>query len=207
MTRVRPLFVANAIIVDFDDAAFLQQLSESSVAKEILIVEPNRAFAVALETEDSFADDFGQQQQKQQWMLQQQQDRFKMQTSDDDATANTDANREDATEWNIDYVKAPAVWEAMGRGEGMVYANSDTGVLWQHEALRGNYLGVKQGLRGEVVDHNYAWWDGVKKPLSSGVGPCGINSQVPCDDNGHGTHTTRYVDCRLWRRLNAAHML
>jgi subtilisin family serine protease len=93
-------------------------------------------------------------------------------------------------EWNIDWVGAPAVWNASERGRGTIYANADTGVFWKHEALVGNYLGSKSNGQ---IDHDYAWWDGVKKALTRGQGPCGINSQEPCDDNGHGTHTTRYI--------------
>jgi hypothetical protein len=101
----------------------------------------------------------------------------------------------DLIQWNIEWVKAPAVWNTTGRGEGLIYANADTGVLWQHETLRDNYYGVKSvNGRGKVsVNHNYAWFDGVKRALTPGQGPCGINSPEPCDDNGHGTHTTRFV--------------
>src|SRR5881392_1413226 len=36
------------------------------------------------------------------------------------------------------------------------------------------------------ADHNYNWWDAIH----SGGGVCGPNNQAPCDDSGHGTHTT-----------------
>ena len=91
-------------------------------------------------------------------------------------------------EWNIQYIKADSVWkEYGGSGFGMIYANADTGVDYKHPALRFNYAGL---LPNGEVDNNYAWWDGVKETTGPGIGPCGINSQVPCDDNGHGTHTT-----------------
>lgn len=34
-----------------------------------------------------------------------------------------------------------------------------------------------------------AWFDGVKKRIGSGNSKCNVDSPVPCDDNGHGTHT------------------
>ncbi len=37
-----------------------------------------------------------------------------------------------------------------------------------------------------TADHNFNWHDSIH----SGGGTCGVNSVVPCDDQGHGTHTT-----------------
>jgi len=91
-----------------------------------------------------------------------------------------------ANEWNIDYVKASVVWEKYGiDGSGFIYANADTGVDYTHAALFGNYKG-----NNGTLNHNYNWWDGIKVASLPGTGRCGINSQVPCDDNSHGTHTT-----------------
>lgn len=88
-----------------------------------------------------------------------------------------------AIEWNIARVFAPEVWEQGIRGTGLVVANADTGVAWQHPALINQY----RGNQGDSPDHNYNWWDSIH----SGTNPnCGIDSQEPCDDNGHGTHTT-----------------
>jgi len=86
-----------------------------------------------------------------------------------------------AIEWNILWVKAEKVWPQY-KGEGHVIANADTGVAWQHPALIQRYRG-NQGS----VNHNYNWWDAIH---SGGSNRCGLDSQVPCDDNGHGTHTT-----------------
>jgi len=63
-----------------------------------------------------------------------------------------------------------------------VIANADTGVAWQHPALRGQYRG-----QGAQVNHNYNWWDAIHDGNSN---RCGLDLQQPCDDNGHGTHTT-----------------
>lgn len=85
----------------------------------------------------------------------------------------------EAIEWNIIYVKAPQVWDLGYRGEGIVVANADTGVQWTHPALQPQY-------RGNTSSHDYHWWDAVHKTGSR----CGADTKAPCDDNGHGTHTT-----------------
>ena len=84
-----------------------------------------------------------------------------------------------AVEWNIDRIRAPLAWSTFGsRGEGIVVANIDTGVQFDHPALVQQYRG---NLGGGSFDHNYNWRD------PSNV--CGSPSNVPCDNNGHGTHT------------------
>jgi len=84
-----------------------------------------------------------------------------------------------AIEWNLNYIKAPQVWAQGIKGKGLVVANADTGVQWNHPALQSHY-------RGNATHHDYNWWDSVH----SGGGRCGFNTKAPCDDNGHGTHTT-----------------
>ncbi|NJD08707.1 MAG: hypothetical protein FIA97_19770 [Methylococcaceae bacterium] len=84
-----------------------------------------------------------------------------------------------ALEWNIARVKAGEVWSGFGStGEGVVIANVDTGVEYTHATLVDKYRG---NLGGGSFDHNYNWYD----PSSI----CGIPSNVPCDNAGHGTHT------------------
>jgi subtilisin family serine protease len=78
------------------------------------------------------------------------------------------------TPWGVSLVGAPLAWERGVRGQGIVVAGNDTGVDWNHEALKDTY----RGWDGQAVDHRYNWhdaWD--KTPLE------------PSDDNGHGTHT------------------
>ncbi len=81
-------------------------------------------------------------------------------------------------EWNIDAINARAVWEGLSvKGEGIVVANLDTGVQFDHPALVNQY----RGNLGGSIDHNYNWFDPSKI--------CGNPSTVPCDNNRHGTHT------------------
>ncbi|MEJ2707415.1 MAG: S8 family serine peptidase [Anaerolineales bacterium] len=92
-----------------------------------------------------------------------------------------------AVEWNLGWVKAPQVWDLGYTGQGMVLANADTGVKWDHPALQAHY----RGWDGQTADHNYNWWDAVHEDIDGSEDNlrCGFNSAVPCDDNGHGTHT------------------
>ncbi len=100
-------------------------------------------------------------------------------------------------EWNVSKINAPAVWTAGYTGQGIVYADADTGVQWNHPALKPHY----RGWDGAAADHNYNWWDAIHSDIS-GVGnnPCNSpsfgfvalpnsGSSQPCDDDGHGTHT------------------
>lgn len=83
---------------------------------------------------------------------------------------------------NIAHTGVPDVfWNAGVFGQGAVVAGADTGYDWDHPALIKSYRGSESG----PVDHNYNWHDSIH----SGGGVCGPSSPVPCDDNGHGTHT------------------
>jgi serine protease AprX len=85
-------------------------------------------------------------------------------------------------EWNVQNVNAPQVWAMGYTGQGIVIGNQDTGMRWSHNALKPHY----RGWNGSSADHNYNWWDAIH----TGGGSCGPNSLFPCDDYGHGTHTT-----------------
>ena len=82
-----------------------------------------------------------------------------------------------AVEWGVANINADDVWADFGvTGGGIVVANIDTGVQYNHPALVNQYRG---NLGGGSFDHNYNWWD-----------PAGVCSPgVPCDNHGHGTHT------------------
>jgi len=85
------------------------------------------------------------------------------------------------TEWGVNNVNAPAVWAMGFNGQGIVVGDLDTGERWTHNALRPKY----RGWNGSSANHNYNWHDAIH----SGGGSCGANTQAPCDDSGHGTHT------------------
>jgi subtilisin family serine protease len=80
-----------------------------------------------------------------------------------------------AIEWGVARVGAPDLWAAGHRGFKAVVATSDTGVEWDHPALKTKY----RGWNGSVATHNYSWHDAID-PLNG----------VPLDDHNHGTHVT-----------------
>jgi len=78
-------------------------------------------------------------------------------------------------ESNIYFINAPDVWALGYNGAGIVLAGNDTGLAWDHPAIKNQY----RGWNGSTVDHNYNWWDAT-----------GTYPSVPDDGHGHGTHTT-----------------
>ncbi|MER5685278.1 S8 family serine peptidase [Streptomyces sp. NPDC002205] len=102
---------------------------------------------------------------------------YTLDTTESKATdAATDADTS-AAEWGVQDIKADQVWDQYDdRGEGIVIANVDSGVQYDHPALVGNY----RGNNGDgSFTHDYNWYDP--------TGQC--TTSAPCDNNGHGTHT------------------
>ncbi|MEU4679112.1 S8 family serine peptidase [Micromonospora sp. NPDC023737] len=86
------------------------------------------------------------------------------------------AAAEDGTvTWGLDAIHAPEAWAMGATGAGITVSNLDSGVQFDHPALMHQYRGAKPD---GTVDHNYNWM--------AARGTC---TAVPCDDNGHGTHT------------------
>lgn len=79
-------------------------------------------------------------------------------------------------EWNVDRVNAPQTWDMGIDGTGTVVASIDTGVQWDHPALKEKYRGYNAAT-GEV-DHDFNWFDAT------------VGQATPYDDQGHGTHVT-----------------
>jgi subtilisin family serine protease len=93
--------------------------------------------------------------------------------------AGKEAAQVQATEWNIDRIRAPQVWSTFNvRGEGIVVASIDSGVQYTHPALVNQYRGRQPD---GSFNHNYSWHD------PSNV--CDNSRSAPCDNTGHGTHT------------------
>jgi serine protease AprX len=114
----------------------------------------------------------------------------------EDGPESTDEGDEVAAiETGLNNVKAPSLWSLGFTGQGMVVANQDTGMRWTHAALRNHYRGQ---ISGTTADHNYNWHDSIHARITNAdggtasppVNSCGYNLVAPCDDQGHGTHTT-----------------
>lgn len=86
---------------------------------------------------------------------------------------------------NLVRTGATKVWEEYKvKGEKIIVAGQDTGVRWDHKALKSHY----RGWNGSQADHRYSWHDAVHKSIG-GSSSCGYDLSVPCDDHNHGTHT------------------
>lgn len=92
-------------------------------------------------------------------------------------------------EQGIQYTHAPDVWALGFKGETIVVASADTGQRWTHNALKPHY----RGWDGVNANHNFNWHDSIHDSVGN---PCGNDSQQPCDDFGHGSHTTGYSNRR-----------
>lgn len=78
--------------------------------------------------------------------------------------------------WNLPMIGVPQVWDTYNNfGAGIVVANIDSGVQYNHPALVRQYRG---NLGAGSFNHNGNWYD-----------PANACGGVPCDTgNGHGTH-------------------
>lgn len=86
-------------------------------------------------------------------------------------------------EANLLNVNADDVWAMGVLGKGAVVAGSDTGVFWQHAALKKNYRGWNEAT--QTANHNYNWHDSIHAQNTT----CAGDNMAPCDDHDHGTHT------------------
>ena len=81
---------------------------------------------------------------------------------------------------SLSLVRAPEVWALGFKGQGVVVGDHDVGVQWDHPALKEKY----RGWDGATASHDYNWFNAFI------VDPFCTDRSVPCDSNGHGTHTT-----------------
>ena len=85
---------------------------------------------------------------------------------------------ETVIEWNIERIGAPGVWEEYGLdGSGITIGIIDSGVQWEHEALKDKWRGFDPA-KPEQVEAEYNWFDAVE------------GKEMPYDDHRHGTHVT-----------------
>ncbi|KFM92654.1 bacillopeptidase F [Bacillus paralicheniformis] len=87
------------------------------------------------------------------------------------------AKDEKEIEWNINRVDAPKAWKLGYDGTGTVVASIDTGVQWDHPALKEKYRGYDP-QHPDQPDHEFSWYDAVS------------GASEPFDDLEHGTHVT-----------------
>jgi serine protease AprX len=114
---------------------------------------------------------------------------------DEGPDSTDEGNAVEATETGVTNVQGPSLWSLGYTGQGIVVANQDTGMRWTHAALRTHYRGW---ISGTTADNNYNWHDSIHARIdgsdggtaSSATNSCGYNLLAPCDDQGHGTHTT-----------------
>ncbi len=96
-----------------------------------------------------------------------------------------------ALPYGLDATNAPAVWGMGYTGQDIIVASQDTGVQWDHPALRMAYRGVISPTIAFTtplpVNHVYNWYDAWGEDGRPNT--CDQDPQIPCDDDGHGTHT------------------
>ncbi|PUB08206.1 S8 family serine peptidase [Paenisporosarcina sp. OV554] len=80
-------------------------------------------------------------------------------------------------EWNLEKIGVPDVWGLGIDGTGVVVGSIDSGVQWDHPALKTKYRGYNPA-DPDNPNHEFNWFDTTEK-----------NDSVPYDDVGHGTHT------------------
>jgi len=86
-------------------------------------------------------------------------------------------------EASLEQVRATSVWGLGYTGQGIVVGVADTGMSWEHPALKNRY----RGFDGASVSHAYNWHDAIHEASGN---RCGTDSPAPCDDSEHGTHVT-----------------
>lgn len=142
-----PFWIANAIRATSSDVALIEDLA---ARKDVAQIVPERAYDL---------------------------DATVVEGSTEDAVDAAAVAADATVEWGIADIEADQVWSQYDEaGEGIVIANIDSGVQYDHPALVANYRG---NLGNGTFSHDYNWYD-----------PTGVcTGGVPCDNNNHGTHT------------------
>ncbi len=114
--------------------------------------------------------------------------RLPSQPGGSELTSQSSLTADPAPEPGLLKVNADDVWSLGVLGQGVIVAGADTGVAWQHPALKRQYRGWDEAT--QTVNHSYNWHDAIHNPNT----PCGPDTTEPCDDDellggGHGSHT------------------
>ena len=88
---------------------------------------------------------------------------------------------ETAISWGVEYIHAPQVWQKGIDGKGIVIGVIDTGIDWEHPALKEHY----RGWDGQTATHDYNWFN----PEPESAEKC-TDPAIPCPESSHGTHVT-----------------
>lgn len=86
---------------------------------------------------------------------------------------------QNSVDWNVKWIKADLLHEKGVTGKGIIVANADTGIRWDHPALTRTYRGRMDDGK---IDHNYSWYDALHEPIDEPENVCGYSLPVPCDD-------------------------
>lgn len=103
-------------------------------------------------------------------------------TEQQDAPARGEVDARTTASYGLVVTHAAEMWAMGYEGQGVVVAGQDTGVQWDHPAMRSSY----RGWDGQQAQHPYNWLDAWAGDDSTTT--C-AGQVAPCDDNGHGTHT------------------
>jgi subtilisin family serine protease len=93
------------------------------------------------------------------------------------------------TQWGLDMINAPAVWNQGYTGQGIVVAVLDTGVNYNHSDLRGNIWRNPGEIAGNGIDDDgNGFVDDVR-----GWKFVDGSTNNPMDRDGHGTHVAGII--------------
>lgn len=100
--------------------------------------------------------------------------------SEEEKTASL-ASAPENIELGVSNTRAPEVWAMGFTGQGITIGGQDTGIDWNHPALKNSY----RGWDGANASHDFNWHDSIHEDNRN----CKKDSAEPCDDDSHGTHT------------------